>query len=145
MFWEYRQYCFRFDSVSFVVRKRASTYEERGDFVQDVDCFAGGALFGFGITCCWVCGGRHCEAFLCLRFVVAIVSQHERESCDTLMLFVSASGRRNRGGLRLSHDQDDPLQLLDVSLCLSLSDDHYSIIACRRANTPSPCTFVMIV
>jgi hypothetical protein len=56
-------------AVSFV----ASTHEQRGDFVQNVDCFAGGALFGFGVACCWVCGGWHFEKLLCLWVVVVVV------------------------------------------------------------------------
>ena len=58
-------------------------YEERGDFVSAVDCFAGSALFGFGVTCDWV-GGWHCGWLWSEVVVVAIVKQHERESRETL-------------------------------------------------------------
>jgi hypothetical protein len=47
-------------SNSFLKIDFIRTYEQGGDFMEDVDCFASGFLFCFGVTGCVSCGiGRH--------------------------------------------------------------------------------------
>ena len=93
--------------------------------MQDVDCFARGSLFGFGVACCWVGGGRHFEDVVFLRFVNVAFGCLEVQLVRRLgwvVVFVLPQAGSIAGGLRSSHDQglDDSLRLLDVSLRLSL-------------------------
>jgi len=88
------------------------TYEQRGDFVQDVDCFAGGSLFGFGVTCWWVGGGWHFEASVfvcCRRCAVDCRDRLEevlvRRWLGWVVVFVLPQAGSIAGGLRSSHDQ----------------------------------------
>jgi hypothetical protein len=92
----------------------------------------------------FVAGGILKSCCVCGSSLLWFVSQQEAR--DTL-LSCSASGRidGSRVACAQATTKDDSLRLLDVSLRLSLSDDHYSIIACRRAYTPSPCTCAMNV